>query len=423
MLTIRAEVRKEQVRKDGSFNIKIRITQNRKIKRLSTKLFAKKSDLNKSFELKEGTIIKKEADSLISYYERICYQIPVDIEQCTIEDIMAYIEADKKRYKVIDFIEFAESWMQESKNTSKKNYKSAVNALKLYINREHLNIREITNNFLVGFMEFLDERWRIKAERLKKAGRIVPSNRATSLYLGSIRHLFNEAKKRYNDYDRNIIIITNDPFKTFTVPKQSNITRKRALPPELIKKIWELPYQSIEGYKMENRFNLAKDCFILSFCLMGMNSADLYNAEEREGNTIIYYRTKTKSRRADRALMKVNIPKILMPLMEKYRDKTGQRIFNFYQNYVDIASLNRAINLGLKEIGAKLKIEALQYYAARHSWATIAVNKVGIDKYTVHSALNHVDEAMKVTDIYIERDFVNENKANAKVVKFVLGKL
>ena len=126
MLTIRAEVRKEQVRKDGSFNIKIRITQNRKIKRLSTKLFAKKSDLNKSFELKEGTIIKKEADSLISYYERICYQIPVDIEQCTIEDIMAYIEADKKRYKVIDFIEFAESWMLESKNTSNKNYKSAV---------------------------------------------------------------------------------------------------------------------------------------------------------------------------------------------------------------------------------------------------------------------------------------------------------
>ena len=335
---------------------------------------------------------------------------------------MAYIEADKKRYKVIDFIEFAESWMLESKNTSKKNYKSAVNALKLYIGREHLNIREITSSFLVGFMEFLDERWRVKAERLKRAGRIVPSNRATSLYLGSIRHLFNEAKKRHNDYDRNIIIIANDPFKTFTVPKQSNITRKRALPPELIKKIWELPYQSIEGYKMANRFNLAKDCFILSFCLMGMNSADLYNAEEREGNTIIYYRTKTRSRRADRALMKVNIPKILMPLMEKYKDKTGQRIFNFYQNYVDIASLNRAINLGLKEIGAKLKIDALQYYAARHSWATIAVNKVGIDKYTVHSALNHVDEAMKVTDIYIERDFVNENKANAKVVKFVLGK-
>ena len=422
MLTIRAEVRREEQRKDGTFRVKIRFTQNRKIKRLPTKLFAKKSDLNKSFELKEGTAIKKEADYLIFYYEKICSQIPMDIEQCSIEDIMAYVEADKKKYQIIDFIAFSESWMQASKNTSTKNYKSAVNALKLYINREELNIKDITNKFLTGFMEFLEERWRAKAEKLKKAGKIVPTNRATSLYLGSIRHLFNEAKKQYNDYDRNIIIITNDPFKTFTVPKQCTVTRKRALTPELIKKIWELPYQSIEGYKMENRFNLAKDCFILSFCLMGMNSADLYNAEEREGNTIIYYRTKTRNRRADNALMKVNIPKMLMPLIEKYKDKTGKRIFNFYQNYVDIASLNRSINIGLKEIGAKLKIDALQYYAARHSWATIAVNKVGIDKYTVHSALNHVDDVMRVTDIYIERDFVNENKANRKVVKYVFGK-
>ena len=422
MLTIRAEVRKEEQRKDGTFRVKIRFTQNRKIKRLPTKLFAKKSDLNKSFELKEGTAIKKEADYLIFYYEKICSQIPMDIEQCSIEDIMAYVEADKKKYQIIEFIAFSESWMQASKNTSTKNYKSAVNALKLYINREELNIKDITNKFLTGFMEFLEERWRAKAEKLKKAGKIVPTNRATSLYLGSIRHLFNEAKKQYNDYDRNIIIITNDPFKTFTVPKQCTVTRKRALTPELIKKIWELPYQSIEGYKMENRFNLAKDCFILSFCLMGMNSADLYNAEEREGNTIINYRTKTKNRRADNALMKVKIPKMLMPLVEKYKDKTGKRIFKFYQNYADIASLNRSINIGLKEIGAKLKIDALQYYAARHSWATIAVNKVGIDKYTVHSALNHVDDVMKVTDIYIERDFVNENKANRKVVKYVFGK-
>ena len=82
MLTIKAEAKKEQVRKDGSYNVKIRFTQNRKIKRLPTKLFAKKSDLNKSFELKEGTAIKKEADYLIFYYEKICSQIPMDIEQC-----------------------------------------------------------------------------------------------------------------------------------------------------------------------------------------------------------------------------------------------------------------------------------------------------------------------------------------------------
>ena len=59
MLTIRTEVRKEQVRKDGSFNIKIRITQNRKIKRLPTKLFAKKSekDYRKQIEIAVSTVL------------------------------------------------------------------------------------------------------------------------------------------------------------------------------------------------------------------------------------------------------------------------------------------------------------------------------------------------------------------------------
>ena len=41
MLTIRAEVRREEQRKDGTFRVKIRFTQNRKIKRLPTKLLEK----------------------------------------------------------------------------------------------------------------------------------------------------------------------------------------------------------------------------------------------------------------------------------------------------------------------------------------------------------------------------------------------
>ena len=95
----------------------------------------------------------------------------------------------------------------------------------------------------------------------------------------------------------------------------------------------------------------------------------------------------------------------LLPLMKKYEDYTQKKVFCFYHLYSTFKNFNRAINLGLKQIGKILKIDDLEYYAARHSWATLAVNKVGIDKYTVHAALNHIDEAMRVTDIYIERDF------------------
>lgn len=155
---------------------------------------------------------------------------------------------------------------------------------------------------------------------------------------------------------------------------------------------------------------------------MGINSVDLYNATELKGNKLVCCRTKTKDRRLDKAKMEVDVPNMVLPIIEKYRDATGQRLFKFYRDYKDHKAFNKAINKGLKEIGDQLQIEDLEYYAARHSWATIALNKCKIDKYTVHAALNHVDESMRVTDIYIERDFVNENKANQKVVKYVFGK-
>ena len=153
---------------------------------------------------------------------------------------------------------------------------------------------------------------------------------------------------------------------------------------------------------------------------MGINSADLYHVTKMDGNTITYYRTKTKDRRLDNAKMMVNIPVIIQPIIDKYRDKTDKRLFNFYQYYTNEKSFNRAINIGLKKIGSLLEVNDLEYYAARHSWATITLNKVGIDKYIVHATLNHIDNSMKVTDIYIESDFVNGNKANAKVVRYVL---
>ena len=49
-----------------------------------------------------------------------------------------------------------------------------------------------------------------------------------------------------------------------------------------------------KGYKATCRYNLAKDCFILSFCLMGINSADPYNTTEMNGNTITYLQNQNK---------------------------------------------------------------------------------------------------------------------------------
>lgn len=423
MLTIKAEIKRSELKVDGTYNVKIRFTLDRKVKRLSTNLFVTQQDLTKSLKFKEDTSIKREIDRLILYYREQCIKLQLDQNHYSLDEIVEFLNGEQEKQQTINFIKFSREWITSTTIKGAPNYTTAINALVRFIGKEELDINLITLDFLEDFKSFLNKEREIRTKRLMQQGKRVPSNRSLSLYLISIKKLFNEAKKRYNKKDKNLILIPNSPFIELEIPKQE-ATRKRAISADIIKKVWKLPYKDMKkGYKATCRYNLAKDCFILSFCLMGMNSADLYNATEMKGNTITYNRTKTKDRRLDKAQMKVDIPKLAQPLIEKYKDKTGKRLFNFYQYYVDEKGFNKAINYGLKEIGRLLEIDDLEYYAARHSWATIALNKVGIDKYTVHAALNHVDETMKVTDIYIERDFVNENKANAKVVKYVFGRM
>ena len=423
MLTIKAEIKRSELKVDGTYNVKIRFTLDRKVKRLSTNLFVTQQDLTKSLKFKEDTSIKREVDRLVLYYREQCLKLQLDQNHYSLDEIVEFLNGEQEKQQTINFIKFSREWIASTTIKGAPNYTTAINALVRFIGKEELDINLITLDFLEDFKSFLNKKREIRTKRLMQQGKRVPSNRSLSLYLISIKKLFNEAKKRYNKKDKNLILIPNSPFIELEIPKQE-ATRKRAISADIIKKVWKLPYKDMKkGYKATCRYNLAKDCFILSFCLMGMNSADLYNATEMKGNTITYNRTKTKDRRLDKAQMKVDIPKLAQPLIEKYKDKTGKRLFNFYQYYVDEKGFNKAINYGLKEIGRLLEIDDLEYYAARHSWATIALNKVGIDKYTVHAALNHVDETMRLTDIYIERDFVNENRANAKVVKYVFGRM
>lgn len=368
MLTIKAEIKRSELKVDGTYNVKIRFTLDRKVKRLSTNLFVTQQDLTKSLKFKEDTSIKREVDRLVLYYREQCLKLQLDQNHYSLDEIVEFLNGEQEKQQTINFIKFSREWIASTTIKGAPNYTTAINALVRFIGKEELDINLITLDFLEDFKSFLNKEREIRTKRLMQQGKRVPSNRSLSLYLISIKKLFNEAKKRYNKKDKNLILIPNSPFIELEIPKQE-ATRKRAISADIIKKVWKLPYKDMKkGYKATCRYNLAKDCFILSFCLMGMNSADLYNATEMKGNTITYNRTKTKDRRLDKAQMKVDIPKLAQPLIEKYKDKTGKRLFNFYQYYVDEKGFNKAINYGLKEIGRLLEIDDLEYYAARHKW-------------------------------------------------------
>lgn len=407
---------------DGTYNVKVRFIKDKKVKRVSTDLFATDSDLTSDLKLKEESIVKQEADRLVLHYRTMVNSLHFDSENCDVSEIVNRLLCKEEAEKPIDFIAFSKKWISETTIKGKDNYTTALNSFIRFLGKEELEIKKITVDLLEQYRDYIINVRNERVKALQAKGKRVPSNRCLSLYLMSLRHLYGEAQRFYNKPDKGLMRIPHTPFEYFKIPKQE-ATRKRAVTPQQIKAIWSLPYQNIhKGVKHTCRPDLAKDCFILSFCLMGINSADLYNATLLRDNRLVYCRTKTKERRLDKAKMEVVVPDMVLPIIEKYRDTTGQRLFRFYKDYRDHKAFNKAINKGLKGIGDQLNIDDLEFYAARHSWATIALNKCGIDKYTVHAALNHVDESMRVTDIYIERDFVNENKANAKVIKYVFGK-
>lgn len=399
-VTLKALVRKSKMRADKTWNVVIRLIYNRQTRFIPTTEYVTKKELTPSFKIKNQNIVDK-CDELIRHYRKKISELNLEINDVGIDELVNYITAKNK--SGLSFTDYADKWLKESTSKGKKNYQTAVNALKKFVGRDNILFHEVTVNVMNEFVKSLSDK-----------------PRAASLYANAIVKIFNDARDFYNDEDNDVIMIKHS-LRKFHAPRQ-NVAEKRALPLEVIRRIFALPYDNRIIKGMQSRHDLALDCFRLSFCLMGMNSTDMFSASVLNGSTVVYKRNKTKDRRSDGAEMQVNVPAQIKSLFEKYKDRTGERVFNFYKRFSSPESFNRAINLGLKEVADDLGLNGLQFYSARHSMATIALNDVRIDKYTVNDMLCHTDPAMKVTELYIKKDFAPINEANEKLMNFVFGK-
>lgn len=404
MTTFKAEVYAHQRKADGTFNIKIRVTHNRQKKYLATPYYVDKDDLTRTYKIKNQYYLDK-CDAIIKRYRKRCDEIGESLKQMDIDEVVTIISANNNMFD-LDFIQYAKSQIKamidSGRGSTAKTYENAINNLIKFVGRDNISIKEITVGLLKNWVKWIDERSSDKRGWAKNN------------YPNRIRSLHNMAKKEYNDEDAGTINIPNSPFAHFTLPSIPSV-RKRAISIDLLSKISILPYKEVVNNGF-NRYNLAKDMFLLSFMLIGINEADLYNCTDYKNGRITYQRTKTKNRRSDNAEISIKIEPEAKQLIEKYIDKSGKHVFCFSNHYATVDAFCAAINKGLKLIGNEIGIDDLEYYAARHTWATIAINDAGIDKYTVHQALNHVDDSMRVTDIYIKKSWSNIDIANRKVL-------
>ena len=97
-------------------------------------------------------------------------------------------------------------------------------------------------------------------------------------------------------------------------------------------------------------------------------------------------------------------------------------MFSFSSRYYTAQTFNRNVNIGLKVVGKAVGIDNLQFYQARHTFATLSRNMMKFAKSDVDEALNHVG-SYDIADVYIKKDFTIINENNMKLLDRIFGML
>lgn len=274
MATFKTEIQNK--RADGTYNVRIRVTHNRDIRRLSTHIYLTDDDITRGRKIKNIKVLE-QCEGLIAKCRNICNDLGYESMVMSVDEIVERIKDGLagKRFR-LDSIAYMRQKADEMSKGTGGIYRIVSNALCRFLKRDTLDISEINAAFLRNFETFIETEPSQRGHNRKtgKAEIKPKSGRAVSLYLACVRATHNWAKLEYNDEDRGIIRIPYSPFKNYKLRPQPR-TRKRALTPETVQAIIDLPYE--DGNL--SRRNLAKDCFLLSFALIGMNSADMFYAE------------------------------------------------------------------------------------------------------------------------------------------------
>ena len=114
MLTIKAEIQKDKKRNDGTYNVKIRFTLGKTVKRISTIFYVTPKDLTETFQIKDSCKLKFEIDKVVNEYRQKCNELDFERKGLSLDEIMAYLKNDQGIHKPIDFIRFCQNWIKKT---------------------------------------------------------------------------------------------------------------------------------------------------------------------------------------------------------------------------------------------------------------------------------------------------------------------
>lgn len=409
MITFKAICIQGNRRKDGTHPVKIRVTFKGKTRRLPTTLVCHDKDLTRGGRIKSADILSK-ADRLIIRMRDIVGNLsPFDLEDADVDYIVSRIRKSERDTSFqLDFFEYADKFLKTKSESTRKAYITALNAFERFIGRRRIDINEITRPMLKEFVEDLESTPKMlrRVDGVLKPSKVKRNTgQSANRYLTNLGHIFNSAKERYNDEDERTLRIPRSPFTGIKV-ECSPSEGQRSLGVDLMQRI-------ISAQTEDKGIRFALDLFVVSFGLMGANLADLYNARPFQGNTWVYRRLKTRTRRRDHAEMRVEVPEVIRPYLSRLR-KGDEWWLGVLHDHKGKDSSTRYVNNNLRKWANQNGVEEFTFYASRHSFATIG-RSIGIEKATIDDCLCHVGD-YQVADIYAEKSWRTINEANRKIL-------
>ena len=285
----------------------------------------------------------------------------------------------------------------------------------LFLKQDSIDINDITKRKIVEFAEWCEAQ--PKYYRHKSTGELKPSKKkktkkkglTAETYVHKLSTIFKEAKARYNDNDEEAVMIPRSPFENIHIETEQ-VEGEKPLPKEIMQMLIADDTQRVNTYR------LALDALVVSFGLMGINIADLYDARPPKNGELIYYRSKTKERRADKAEMRLPIPAELAPYLMRLGAGTDKE---YWLPLLRCMSKKRdwitsVVNYHSAKWCNERKIEKFKTYAIRKSWATYA-RATGADKSLVDECIGHTG-GYDLTDIYAIKPYDKMAELNKKVL-------
>ena len=401
MATLKACVRRP--RKDGFWQVYIRVTHQRNVGFIKTDKMVNSSGLTKTNDIKDAFVLRYCADLIIKYNELLN---KTDINSLNVNQVIDYLTTEDDDVCFSDYArQHIKRLINNGQERTARNYELALGHLERYFGTTQVMFSQLTSTAVTLWIKSLES-----------------THRAKEMYPVCMRQVFRAAVKEMNDYDNDIIRIKTNPWIKVQIP-QSDRTTKRAISAEDCRRFFSAP---MPPSKMVDPLpELGHDIAKLVLCLAGMNTIDLYELkkEDYKRGRFCYKRAKTRHSRKDEAYFEMRIEPVIMPLIEKYKaDDASPYFFNFHTRYSSADSFCANVNNGIKKICKSIGLPKEKWYSVytfRHTWATIAQNDCGANIAEVGFAMNH-SHGHTVTRGYIKLDFTPAWELNAKVIDFVL---